>query len=159
MKRLSVPERLTKNRFNLDEEECHIEVNQEIAKATGTGKALVACCPAHVYTEEPDGTISVEYAACLECGTCLAVAAPGALKWHYPRGGFGVQFREGILTVRRLGRPRPFRRRSSSSDPVRSHEPVHRRFDELPACSTAARRCARADGIAVAAATPHLAAG
>ena len=33
--------------------------------------------------------------ACLECGTCLAVAAPGALTWHYPRGGFGVQFREG----------------------------------------------------------------
>ena len=60
MKRLSVPERLTKNRFNLDEQESHIEVNQEIAKATGTGKAIVACCPAHVYTEEPDGTISVE---------------------------------------------------------------------------------------------------
>ncbi len=95
MKRLSVTERLTKNRFNLDEEEGHIEVNQEIAKATGTGKALVACCPAHVYAEESDGTISVEYAACLECGTCLAIAAPGALKWHYPRGGFGVQFREG----------------------------------------------------------------
>ena len=72
MKPLSVPERLTKNRFNLDEQESHIEVNQEIAKATGTGKAIVACCPAHVYTEEPDGTISVEYAACLECGTCLA---------------------------------------------------------------------------------------
>ena len=95
MKPLSVPERLAKNRFNLDEEEGHIEVNQEIAKATGTGRAIVACCPAHVYAEEPDGTISVEYAACLECGTCLAVAAPGALKWHYPRGGFGVQFREG----------------------------------------------------------------
>ena len=76
MKPLSVPERLTKNRFNLDEQESHIEVNQEIARATGTGKAIVACCPAHVYTEEPDGTISVEYAACLECGTCLAVAAP-----------------------------------------------------------------------------------
>ena len=45
--------------------------------------------------EEPDGNISVECAACLECGTCLAVAAPGALKWHDPRGGFGVQFREG----------------------------------------------------------------
>jgi len=77
VKPLSVPERLTKNRYNLDDEESHIEVNQEIAKATGTGKALVACCPAHVYSEEPDGTISVEYAACLECGTCLAIAAPG----------------------------------------------------------------------------------
>lgn len=52
-------------------------------------------CPAHVYSEEADGTISVEYAACLEYGTCLAVAAPGALKWHYPRGGFGISYREG----------------------------------------------------------------
>ena len=55
MKRLSVPERLTKNRFNLDEEESHIEVNQEIAKATGTGKALVACCPPTSTPRNPTG--------------------------------------------------------------------------------------------------------
>lgn len=91
----SVPERLSRNYFETDEEQSHIEVNQEIARATGTGKLLVRVCPAHVYSEEPDGTISVEYAACLECGTCLAVAAPGALKWHYPRSGMGVAFREG----------------------------------------------------------------
>ena len=42
MKPPSVPERLTKNRFLLDEEQCHIEVNQEIAKASGTGRLLVA---------------------------------------------------------------------------------------------------------------------
>ena len=95
MKRLSVPELLAKNRFELDEEESHIEVNQKVVKATGCGRAIVACCPAQVYTQQADGTLSVEYAACLECGTCLAVAAPGALKWHYPRGGFGIQFREG----------------------------------------------------------------
>jgi ferredoxin like protein len=92
---LSVPDRLAKNHFAPDEQESHIEVNQEIAKATGSGKAIVACCAAHVYAEEADGTISVEYAACLECGTCLAVAAPGTLTWHYPRGGFGIQYREG----------------------------------------------------------------
>ena len=95
MKPLSVPEVLAKNRFELDEEESHIEVNQEVVKATGCARAIAACCPAHVYSQEVDGTLSVEYAACLECGTCLAVAAPGALKWHYPRGGFGIQFREG----------------------------------------------------------------
>jgi ferredoxin like protein len=95
VKPLSVPELLAKNRFELDEEESHIKVNQAVVKATGCGRAIVACCAAHVYTEEPDGTLSVEYAACLECGTCLAVAAPGALTWHYPRGGFGIQFREG----------------------------------------------------------------
>ena len=96
MKPLSVPERLTKNRFNLDEQESHIEVNQEIARATGTGKAIVACCPAHVYTEEPDGTISVEYAACLECGTCRVVCSENRnVLWEYPRGGYGILFKFG----------------------------------------------------------------
>lgn len=91
----TVTDRLAKDLYIVDEGNPHIEVNQEIAKQTGTGKLLVRVCPAHVYTEEPDGTISVEYAACLECGTCLAVAAPGALKWHYPDGGMGIVYREG----------------------------------------------------------------
>ena len=56
---------------------------------------LVRVCPAHVFSEAPDGSIVVQHAACLECGTCLAVAAPGSLRWHYPRGGFGVVYREG----------------------------------------------------------------
>jgi len=95
VKKMSIPERLASNRYVTDEEESHIVVHQELAKSTGTGKRIIAVCPAHVYAEEADGTISVEYAACLECGTCLAVASPGALEWHYPRGGIGISFREG----------------------------------------------------------------
>lgn len=91
----TVADRLAKNRVELDEELSHIKIDQEIARATGTGRLLVRICPARVYSERPDGTIAVEYAACLECGTCLAVAAPGALTWTYPRGGFGVAYREG----------------------------------------------------------------
>jgi ferredoxin like protein len=91
----SVPERLAGNHFELDEEESHIAVNQELAKQTNAGELLERVCPAHVYARNADGTISVEYAACLECGTCLAVAPVGVLSWHYPRGGFGVAFREG----------------------------------------------------------------
>jgi ferredoxin like protein len=91
----SVAERLAKNKYNLDEEASHIELDQALARSTGTGKLLVLVCPAHVYSESPDGSIGVQHAACLECGTCLAVAAPGSLRWHYPRGGFGVTYREG----------------------------------------------------------------
>ena len=91
----TVAERLNANVYNLDEEESHIVVDQDAARRTGTGKLLVRVCPARVYAEEADGTISVEYAACLECGTCLAVAAPGTLTWRYPRGGFGIAYREG----------------------------------------------------------------
>lgn len=91
----TVPERLAQNRYTLDEGTSHIEVDQPIARSTGIVKLLVRVCPAHVFSEAPDGSIVVQHAACLECGTCLAVAAPGSLRWHYPRGGFGVTYREG----------------------------------------------------------------
>lgn len=95
MKLGTVAERLNANVYNLDEEESHIVVDQDVARRTGTGRLLIRVCPAHVYSEQADGSIGVEYAACLECGTCLAVAAPGALTWRYPRGGFGIAYREG----------------------------------------------------------------
>ena len=95
MRATSVPEKLAANRYDTDEGESHIAIDQDLARTTGTGRRLVAVCPARVYAEEPDGTISVEYAACMECGACLAVAAPGVLSWHYPRGGTGIRFRQG----------------------------------------------------------------
>lgn len=91
----SVTERLDRNHFEPDEEESHIEVSQAAVKATGAGPLLVRICPAHVYSMQADGSIGVTYQACLECGTCLAVAPPGVLCWHYPRGGLGVSYREG----------------------------------------------------------------
>lgn len=88
-----VNERLAKNVYHTDDDS-HIEIDQAAARATGAGKRLVAVCPAHVYREEPDGTISAEFAACFECGACLAIE-PQVLKWHYPASGMGIQFREG----------------------------------------------------------------
>ncbi|GAA3808207.1 ferredoxin family protein [Cellulomonas soli] len=91
----SVPERLAANHYDVDEEESHIEVDQDAARRTQAGPLLERVCAARVYTSQPDGSVLVQAAACLECGTCLAVAPPGVLRWHYPRGGFGIAFREG----------------------------------------------------------------
>jgi ferredoxin like protein len=91
----TVAERLARNRYAPDEGHSHIEVDQAVARATGTGALLVRVCPAHVFSEAPDGSIAVQHVACLECGTCLAVAAPGALRWQHPRGGHGIAYREG----------------------------------------------------------------
>lgn len=91
----SVPERLAKNHYAVDEEESHIQVDQGAARRTDAGALLERVCAAHVYRREPDGSVTVSAAACLECGTCLAVAPPGVLTWHYPRGGYGIGFREG----------------------------------------------------------------
>jgi len=90
----TVPERLAQNRYTLDTVS-HIEVDQELVRASRTGELLIRVCPAHVFSRAPDGSIAVQHAACLECGTCLALASPGSLRWHYPRGGFGVTYREG----------------------------------------------------------------
>ena len=91
----TVPERLARNRYSLDEEASHIEVDQAVVRSAGAAELLVRICPAHVYSRARDGSIVVQHAACLECGAFLAVAPPGALRWHYPRGGFGVAYREG----------------------------------------------------------------
>ncbi|HEY0216181.1 MAG TPA: 4Fe-4S dicluster domain-containing protein [Cellulomonas sp.] len=95
MKIGTVVERLAANRYETDEQESHIVVDQEAARRTGCAARLVAVCPAGVYAQEADGTLSVEYAACFECGACAAVATDGVLSWRYPRGGTGIQLREG----------------------------------------------------------------
>lgn len=92
---VSVTERLARNRYVTDEAHCHIEVDQDVARSTGAAKILMAVCPARVYSQNPDGSIAVEYAACLECGACLEAAPEGSVSWHYPEGGMGIQFREG----------------------------------------------------------------
>lgn len=95
MKPLSVSDRLAKNVFVTDEDDPHITIDNTVADKTRLYLA-VAACPAKVYTISADGSVCADSAACLECGTCLAVCPPGnGLTWHYPRGGFGVSFREG----------------------------------------------------------------
>lgn len=91
----TIAERLDKNRYETDESQSHIVVDQELARSTGTAPLLVRICAAHVYSLQTDGTIRITYAACLECGTCRAVTPPGVLTWHYPRNGMGVTYREG----------------------------------------------------------------
>ena len=51
---LSVAEKLARDSYTTDEEFSHITIDQELARRTGTGKLLVAVCPAHVYAEEAD---------------------------------------------------------------------------------------------------------
>ena len=65
-------------------------IDLAIAQVAGLGVTLAATFGG----DDPQGW-QVQAAACLECGTCLAVAPAGVLRWHYPRGGYGIAFREG----------------------------------------------------------------
>ncbi|MFH1861710.1 MAG: 4Fe-4S dicluster domain-containing protein [bacterium] len=76
------------------DKETHIEVDQVKFKADGI-KVILFICPAKVYElNEETGECLVAFENCLECGTCR-VAAPDYVRWQYPKGSFGVQYRFG----------------------------------------------------------------
>ena len=93
MAEINIKDKLALDAFKTDRQS-HIEVNQEICRRCDA-KCCLYVCPARVYTLDEDSKVKVEFEACLECGTCF-IACPGdAIRWDYPRGGFGVQFRYG----------------------------------------------------------------
>ncbi|KLU61907.1 ferredoxin-like protein FixX [Peptococcaceae bacterium CEB3] len=93
MNKLSIEERLGKDKFAVDEDKPHIVLDQRIC-AQCSKKPCVKACPAGLYVPQGDG-VKLDYAGCLECGTCRVVCVMKGLKWEYPRGTFGVEFRYG----------------------------------------------------------------
>ncbi len=94
MKISSVAEKLGMNKYELDEGNPHIEVYEELCRQKCADLACLYVCPADVYKEVND-RIVVDWAGCLECGTCRVACPSQALHWVYPRGGFGVVYRSG----------------------------------------------------------------
>lgn len=94
MENMTVEEKLAVDKFHVDEEFAHIEVDD--AADPAVIRRLVQLCPAGLYVLDEQGNLTFDYAGCLECGTCL-VAGKGTVvtSWNYPRGGMGVEFRLG----------------------------------------------------------------
>ncbi len=91
---MKIEEKIALNAIKNDRES-HIKLDRE---RCGKCKErwCISICPAHLYSiDEETGEVLVEYAGCLECGTCKIVCTHGAVTWDYPKGGFGVQYRFG----------------------------------------------------------------
>lgn len=95
VKRMEAAELLSLNKFDVDEDEAHIKLDQSIC-AKCSDKPCLVVCPAVLYKLEKNGNIMFDYAGCLECGTCRVMCKDkGIVKWVYPRGTYGVSFRYG----------------------------------------------------------------
>ena len=81
--------------FQIDNEQPHILIDQEICQSRCTIRYCLHVCPANLYELNERGEIIVDYEGCLECGTCYIACRQDALTWHYPRAGYGVQYRFG----------------------------------------------------------------
>lgn len=59
-------------------------------------KPCVNVCPAQVYRwEDAQKKIIVSFENCIECGACRMLCPFDNIQCHWPRGGFGVQYRYG----------------------------------------------------------------
>ncbi|ARS88910.1 FAD-dependent monooxygenase [Natrarchaeobaculum aegyptiacum] len=99
----TLEERIGDLTYDTDVGNPHIELRDESIEASGTA---VTACPVSAedfgggcYRSEEvkrNGTeetvVSLDTQPCVECGTCAVVADTA---WEHPRGGKGVEFREG----------------------------------------------------------------
>jgi ferredoxin like protein len=91
----SIEELLGLDKFAVDEDNAHIELDKSICQECKEKPCLVVC-PAKLYRLNDTGKITFDYAGCLECGTCRVVCKrKGIKKWQYPIGTLGVSFRHG----------------------------------------------------------------
>ena len=92
---MKIDEKLALDDFKTDKGS-HIKINHPVCRTKCTLRPCLYVCPAHLYSynEETDEMV-VEYAGCLECGTCKIACVEEALEWSYPRGDYGIQYRFG----------------------------------------------------------------
>ncbi|WP_434092649.1 ferredoxin family protein [Slackia heliotrinireducens] len=95
---VNVDELIGVNKYNVDEENAHIELCAEDLDTLPDDEfgKLVRVCPAALYKVDADGHKTFDYAGCLECGTCR-IACEGTIisKWEQPGPTMGVQYRFG----------------------------------------------------------------
>lgn len=91
---VNVDSYLAANKYEVDEENAHIELVDEPDPAEFD--KLIMVCPAALYKRDEEGAISFDYAGCLECGTCrIACGDTIVKKWVNPGPTMGVEYRFG----------------------------------------------------------------
>ena len=88
---VNVDELIAVNKYEVDEENAHIELAEARIWRVQETRAGV---PGALYKINEDGTTSFDYAGCLECGTCR-IACEGTIvrKWENPGPTMGVEYR------------------------------------------------------------------
>lgn len=95
MKAEPIDEKLSRVTF-VKAPEPHISLDEAVCARCSIGTVCAACCPAGNFKrDEKSGQVSVSTESCMECGACRVACALGAVRWSWPKGGFGVCYLQG----------------------------------------------------------------
>jgi ferredoxin like protein len=89
---LKVEDKLALNKFEIDKE-VHILVDEKLCRGCDL-KLCLYVCPAECY-QLRESHVAFSYEGCLECGSCRLACDRQAIRWVYPRGGFGICYQYG----------------------------------------------------------------
>jgi ferredoxin like protein len=94
---VNIDEKLGLVEYKADHSHSHIKIkNPDICVKDCKDKPCTKVCPAHVYHwEESQKRIIVAYENCVECGAARVMCPYSNIDFHWPRGGFGVQYKLG----------------------------------------------------------------
>lgn len=91
---MKVQDLLTKNRYDVNAGHPHIIPADHPDRHAAA--VLVSVCPARLYQQSEDGSLSVDFHGCLECGACRLLCDKETLaQWGYPEAGYGITMRFG----------------------------------------------------------------
>ncbi|ACV64942.1 4Fe-4S ferredoxin iron-sulfur binding domain protein [Desulfofarcimen acetoxidans DSM 771] len=88
---VNVQEKLNRLRFKIDKNS-HISIDKSKCVKCQS-RACLFLCPAGLFLLL-EAELFHNHEGCLECGTCYISCEQKAINWNYPRGGFGVCFRQ-----------------------------------------------------------------
>jgi ferredoxin like protein len=96
LKKTNVDAKLGTLTYKVDHQ-THISIKSEDVCAKKCGdKPCTTICPAQVYHwEDAQKKILVSFENCIECGACRMLCPFDNIQCHWPRGGFGVQYKYG----------------------------------------------------------------
>ncbi len=89
---MQVDVKLSENLYRVGKE-AHIVIDEGICPIGCAWHACLAVCPADLFEFSDTGRVTVNWEGCLECGTCMICCPEHAIRWDYPAGGRGVQYR------------------------------------------------------------------
>lgn len=91
---VNVDEYLSVNKYEVDEQNAHIELVDDPSDVEFD--KLIMVCPAALYKRDDSNVKSFDYAGCLECGTCRIACGDTIIKtWCNPSPTRGVEYRFG----------------------------------------------------------------